>query len=309
VDAPPSRQQADACFVGFGRSGSNSLRAFMEAHAAIDWRRDLRMLLRADGDGYPAQAKPFAQAPCGVDFFEWYALGVFRYDLADGEWDHLRYEIPGRTQDPRFRVDPTAACERLQGVLPGTRIILLIREQADWLAASYRAQVANMPPGQGRFSDYLACTEGLIHLQAAQYDRVLELYTDRFGKDRVHLILSEALRQDPDAVLGGLCAFLQVPPLERRLPLQRNAGPLPALVRLHRSLARVPGEPRLARWLGSWVRRRPGGWAAFTGLRALGGPQIGSAQERESLRGRFRESNRRAASLSGLDLAAYGYCV
>ena len=298
---PRAMPVPSVCLVGMGRSGSNSLRAFFDAHPQIAWRRHLRSLLFDDGRGLDGGEAFDAGATCTVDVFEWYCLGNFRYGLEPDVWPKLRFETPGTLEDDRFRLDPAEAADRLHEALPRARILFVLREQADWLLANYRAHALHLPRGRASFDDFLQSVEGLILQEAGHYDRVLQLYLDRFEAESVHVVQSEAFRQDPEAVLAALAAFLGVEPIPMPEPPRSNAGAPPALVWAHRAALGIPGERRLARWISGHVRRRGTGWAdlvpRWLGKRVA---PFASSEQLGALRDRYAESNRRTAELADL---------
>lgn len=205
---------------------------------------------------------------------------------------------------------------RLARLMPEARILITIREQISAIASTYMQYLrrGGTKPPERFFTDPAVAGYSAFDPVHFEYDRLLAHYVDLFGADRVHVETNEALAREPEAVAARLAAFVGRPvpeavdtgrvapsapetaaPMLRRLNYLRN-GPVSnaTIVDLGRfGLLLYQGAAKLytlraARDQKS--KRRP--------VRTVAKAQFG---------GRFAESNRRLAALTGarLDLGKY----
>jgi len=98
--------------------------------------------------------------------------------------------------------------ERLRGLMPRARIVLVVRRQ-DEMLRSVHAQYVN-EGGTRPLREFVergveGCRFSLRHLE---YDRLAGCYVDLFGQDRVWIVPYEHLRAQREEFLDGLCEFL-----------------------------------------------------------------------------------------------------
>jgi hypothetical protein len=98
--------------------------------------------------------------------------------------------------------------ERLRRLMPGARIVLVVRRQ-DEMLRSIHAQYVNeggtRPLREFVEREVEGCRFSLRHLE---YDRLAGCYGELFGQDRVWIVPYEYLRAQRDRFLDGLCEFL-----------------------------------------------------------------------------------------------------
>ena len=78
-------------------------------------------------------------------------------------------------------VDPDEAASRLHAAYPNAKVLMVIREQAEWLNSAYKYSINELPAGQRSFADYCETPYGNVLLQAGHYDETIRAYIDIFG--------------------------------------------------------------------------------------------------------------------------------
>jgi hypothetical protein len=119
---------------------------------------------------------------------------------------------------PSYLADPVAI-DRMAAVIPGTRLVAILRDPVDrayshyWMERargrerrSFEQAVADeragvVDPGRADRADYLA---------RGRYLPQLEAVCERFPRDRLTVLVFDDLRDRPTATYAGLCRFLAV---------------------------------------------------------------------------------------------------
>ncbi|MGP1271992.1 MAG: sulfotransferase family protein [Phycisphaerales bacterium] len=195
------------------------------------------------------------------------------------------------------------------------RVLVTIREQRGMLLSLYRQLLRSGQP--------LTLTEAIgtgneppgwsspIRPEYLRYDLLVSHVMERVGESSVLVLPMEWLREDPAAYMRRLFAFCGVP--EDGAPVMESEneglGALTATVlrrfswfgRPNPISPRASGAMRLKRAIGYRLDRAlPRSWSR-------GVEQRWREEIRQRVAGMYGESNRRLASLTGLDLARYGY--
>lgn len=166
--------------------------------------------------------------------------------------------------------------ERIHRDLPGVRLVVMVR---DPVARAHSEHAHSVTGGweDEPFERALELEGGRLRGEAermvadptyhslhhahhayvarGRYVEQLETLERVFGRDRLHVIDSDALFADSGPALQSLFAFLGVPPWQPPKLHNLNARPRPALpADLHARLSAgfAPYDERLAQWLG-WV--------------------------------------------------------
>lgn len=112
------------------------------------------------------------------------------------------------------RADRVAIAGRLHHLFPQASVILVVRNQLTALASLYAYVVGGMPEPPS-FRDWLdhhgRATVPGRGLDLFDYAALIRLYTERFGSDRVHVLLYEDLVRDRAAFLRQICRVLRLP--------------------------------------------------------------------------------------------------
>ena len=206
------------------------------------------------------------------------------------------------------------SARRLASVLPDADVLLLIRNQPEMLLAAY-AQYVN-EGGSASFSRFTTGdVEGpVFELESLEYHRLLEIYVDLFGGERVCVFPYEHLRNEPTAFLDELHRRYGADLGElstRRVNVSLSPAGLAVLRTWNRLFRATAFNPSPA------LRPLPGGRRVRNSLqmhidpvlRQLV-PEAVTAGRLRSARGicaRYAAGNRRVEELTGWDLGALGY--
>lgn len=299
-----ARRPPDVVFIGLYRAGSTTLRAYFDRHPGIVWTRQAQRFLAADAldddRPYPSSVPDDAEGKCFIDVFEGVAIG---YVFAPGhEWARVGF-VPGAPIDRRIvHPDPVAMARRVHAKAPDVKILLMIRNQIDWLRSGFIHHLHFVPPRARRFSDFLNTLEGKCALFAALYHQTIGAYYEVFGRQRVKVLLLEAMAADMAGALRDLCAFLGVEYLEE-LPecSEWNQGRGLAAARAFAFLSRQGLGDGTAERLAAGVARL----APLAG--GLLERDLVSPDEKAMLRAFYAASNYHTVRLTGLDLGRHGY--
>ena len=218
---------------------------------------------------------------------------------------------------------PAALVERLHAAVPEGRIILVLRNQWDYLESMYAYRVMSLGLEVRSFNRYLKSNLRKSLLQTLAYDRLVSAYRSSYGEGNVLVLLQEQLESDSAEFVARLCGFLQVemPALSesRRVNMTSRA---PAVLRLHR-LLNLPGRgaTNTVRFLGGYrasrvVRRTYSRIKERIAAPLTLGRSQGSRERLvvdQAVRNAIDEAigpvNRRLQTLLSEDLVAHGYHV
>jgi len=254
----PVPAKADVLYIGYPKAASVFIGKFLENHpeVTIDHNQIALLLVpHSPADLSPDAAKPcrgkihvsrdegFAESLCVTGSIEnWH-----RYRYIPGAWDRVKGDI---------LVDPGEASSRLHTAHPDAKVLMVIREQTDWLNSIYKYSINELPAAQRSFADYCATPYGSVLLQAGYFDRTIRAYADTFGSTRVCVLCYEDIVEAPERFVARLCAFIGIS--ERPLPQRReneSHAQIARLLRLLPSIGRLPRKakdaikPRVARLL------------------------------------------------------------
>lgn len=213
--------------------------------------------------------------------------------------------------------DALDIADRLRGLLPMARILIVIREQITMISSIYKQYVRiggvrsfahySMPGRDGRIP--------FFNWRSYEYDLLIDYYRSLFGKSQVHILLFEDLQRDPEGFFRSIADIAGVD-FPKGFDPRRvvNPGIPDRLVEYQRRLnfftPTVPSSsvrdpnplqtPAL-RWLASVALRLCPGNGRYSEKSLL-------LQEVAALVGnRYRPSNLRLSRLLGRDLASLGY--
>lgn len=110
-------------------------------------------------------------------------------------------------------VDPFVVAANLKQAYPNAKILIIIRNQFDYLLSLYKYRVAIKGEESRSLEKFLNEEGGLGLFDKLEYDRIVKRYQSLFGKENVLVLPVELLRSDPEAFNAGIFAFLNVPPV------------------------------------------------------------------------------------------------
>jgi hypothetical protein len=209
--------------------------------------------------------------------------------------------------------------DRLHATFPSAHVLIVIRRQPEMILSAYKQYVREggaqpldrylHPPRRGR------ARVPQFSLGFFEYDRLIRCYHELFGSAAVLVLPFESLGPDPVAFvarissLAGVAAPASVPDGRRNVGL--SGVSVGAKRRFNFWFARdavnpaAPFDwPRVAHGVRVRIDRvdskLPAGWRTRSDRRL-------EAAVRAETEGRYADSNRRTAELTGLDLASFGY--
>ena len=236
---------ADVIYVGYPKAASTFVSRFLENHPEVTIDRDLLTpLLHAPSilDASTAislREKPFpnkvhvsvdemvAVSVCLISEEKWRG-----YRLVPGAWDQIKDEVV---------LDPAASALRLRKIHSRARVLLLIREQADWLHSAYKHFIRHLPGNQRTFADFCATPQGIAMLQAGHFDQTIRAYIDVFGSQRVRVLRFEDIVGAPHRFAAQLCAFIGIS--EKPIPQRRENESNAQVARIRRRFPMVDRWP------------------------------------------------------------------
>ncbi len=191
---------------------------------------------------------------------------------------------------------------RIKAKVPDARILIVLRNQIDWLRSSFLHHIFFLPPKSRTFGDFLNTLEGKSAAFAGLFHQTIAAYYDKFGRENVHVMLLEELSANVAEPLGRLCGFLGVSYVEYHPDEgEQNRGKGTAAARAISLISKWGVPDRHAERLGGLARL----------LAPMLGPVLDrdaiSPKERALLRAFYAASNYHTARLTGLDLRRYGY--
>lgn len=222
----------------------------------------------------------------------------------------------GGRPEVRFRT-----AERLHAAFPNGKVIVVVRNQFDYLLSVYAYRVLLRGMESRSLPAYLADRYDMLS-ESLQYDRLIRRYVELFGKDRVLCLLYEEMAADRRSFVSRMLEFMGLPEVEfddRRvnestrsrwvvdinralnLPLDRTLGAL--------RRGKAISHQRYLDLARPYFRLKDK--AVNPALRRLAARDRSRLELGEEWRARLtpvlRESNRRLASLIGADLTTYRY--
>ena len=107
-------------------------------------------------------------------------------------------------------VDPITIAQNLKQAFPNAKIMIVIRNQLDYLRSMYTFRVAIKGYEYRSFKRFLSEEGEKGILDHLEYDRLIEYYIELFGRERVLVLPMEHLRTSPDKFLAELAGFMEV---------------------------------------------------------------------------------------------------
>ena len=190
------------------------------------------------------------------------------------------------------------ACKIAQNIYeynPHSKVVFVVRDQVSMIDSLYFNYVRN--GGFLTFKELVndICFEGHLVREKLEYHRLIELYLEYFGRDRVLVVPYEEFRLSPASFLARIAAFLDVQMFssyETDLLINKK------LARGERDVMRVLGR---AGFNPDWSRQ----------LRKVGRilPSKGALAVPTEFLTIWAKSNRMLERLLGIDLDSYGYLI
>lgn len=298
--------------IGYHKTGTTWLQRRLFASAELGYRR---IRLTQDGvDLYRVHDFDFDAARCRADM----AAKIERCEREGVIPVISMMRLSGNPHSGGY--DSRSLADRIAEVFPNARVLVVIREQRSMILSTY-AQYVKMG-GPCSLSTYLLAPDDSrrpgFRFEQFRYDRLVAHYQRRFGKERLLVETYERFRDAPQPFAERVAAFAggkAPPPEAEEEVLNRSLGPLAlSLLRWLNPFVNPDSlngwSPYASLWLNKPARLLVDGVDRLTPERAKAAIQ---RRWRERIaaetEGRYEESNRRTAELTGLDLARLGYRV
>ena len=214
--------------------------------------------------------------------------------------------------------DTPALADRLHDVYPAAKVLIVIREQRQIIASTYKQYVR--VGGVCRPSRYFSPPQDpripLFSFEYFDYHRLIKYYYGLYGRESVLVLPFEAFLKTGDDFVARICRFAGVAPVQGlpyHVTLKGAASPFVRTLTRWRNMVSEPTSinvhtlpvPIARRCLTAVARLDPAVPAPVQArlersLRTYIDRQVGH---------RYRASNRITAELTGLDLGALGYDV
>jgi hypothetical protein len=234
--------KADVLYIGYPKAASTFLVGFLQSHPQITVDQfQLSHLLQPTAGTLAIGEKPHAdklhvskdenvaESVCVVgDLKNWQ-----RYLYVPDAWDRVKNDIV---------VDPAEVALRLYKVHPEAKVLIVIREQADWMQSVYKFVMSQLPWNRRSFIDYCTTPSGIVQLRAGHFDQVIQAYIDVFGNSRVGVLRFEEIARVPKRFVAELCHFIGVS--ERALPQRRENETHAQVARIQRFFPFIEQLPR-----------------------------------------------------------------
>jgi hypothetical protein len=220
--------------------------------------------------------------------------------------------------------DSKEIADRLASVFPGSRVLMVVREQRSMIVSTYKQYVREggalsptkfMTPPTSR-----SMRIPWFDFRHFEYDRLLAYYRSLFGPEAVLALTYEQFVADPRTFVAEIARFAGKPLSEEALDSLRfdrktNPGPPATAIAARRMLNGIgvcsdlnPAPP-----LSSPVFWRLGKRIDRLSLAPRQTVEREEAKLRRAVEevvgDRYADSNRRTAELTGVDLTAYGWMV
>lgn len=300
-------RQPDVIFIGVYKAGTTFIRGYFSQHPQIAWSRNAQHFLQREAEVSEYRPEPSGadDAKVFVDMFEGVALGYsFSHLVNDTTWPQLGFE-PGRPiREEELTCGHKDIAERIRNTVPGAKILLVLRNQIDWLRSNYIHHIFFMNSGQRTFLDFLNTLEGKCAAYAGHFDQTVSAYFDLFGRENVHVLLMEHLETVPEQTMQPLCAFLGVDYVVPQVREEaKNTGKGTGAGNAIAMLSRLGLGDNAIRSLARMAK------PAHSLADRLFARDVISPQQARMLAAVYAASNSRTQRLTGLDLAGAGYPV
>jgi hypothetical protein len=236
--------KADVLFIGYPKAASTYVHRFLESHPEVTIDHNhVTPLVRPQaipgtlvvGDKpfpnkiHVSRDESIAESVCVIgELKNWQ-----EYKYVPGAWDRVKDHIV---------VDPGEMALRLHKFHPCAKILVLIRDQSDWLQSAYKYSLSRLPSTQRTFVDYCNTPYGMVFLKAGHFDQTIAAYIKVFGNHRVKVLRFENIVSAPKQFAAELCSFIGIS--ERPIPQRRENATHAQMVKIQRLFPLIERLPR-----------------------------------------------------------------
>lgn len=203
-----SSRLPDFLVVGAMKCGTTSLHYYLSCHPQIgvSTTKELNYFV---GDDPPADSDLVTNWWRGE---AWYASRFPGGKPVCGE-------VSPAYCDGRWR---DVAAERIRRTVPGVRLVLLVREPLARLRSHYRMALGNLEIAPVSFAEFVSKPEYDRYRAHSRYGSQITCLLERFPREQLLVVESEALAIDREATLARIFAHLGADPSFRCLGFRRR---------------------------------------------------------------------------------------
>lgn len=216
--------------------------------------------------------------------------------------------------------DRTMLCRRIKAVFPSALILICIREQRSMIMSNYMQYLhyGGWHTLDGYINPQCDARQPALDLQFWAYHRLISLYLEVFGSERVLVLPYEELAESPNHFINKIREFAALPPQECSIDARAVNVRKPhfSSYRLRRlGSLRFPSSTNA--FFPSVLGRRTANFVDSTVRSAVDRLTPNALEVRTRLalehrvdrltKGYFTASNRTTQDLTGLNLGRYGY--
>lgn len=215
-------RKPDAVLIGYRKSGTTFLRNFFTSHPQISWAREGEFFITCKDtenteaiNQYLSKFENLPESEVLIDMNENLTLSnVLGKDKQQYWPDKDRY-IPNKSLNyNNIYIDVEGVAQKIKSVLPDAKVMLVIRNQVDWLLSSYLYDMLLLPSRERNFQSYLSTITGKMKLYTGQYDQLISSYFNVFGRENVKVIVFEELVKETSAIFRSIESFLNIDPCD-----------------------------------------------------------------------------------------------
>lgn len=287
----PAQLLPNFLLIGAMKAGTTSLYHYLKAHEQVFMPGSKEL------DFFVAEANWLR----GMDWYrrQFSAAGGAR---ARGEASTTYTQYPTHDGVP----------ERIAQVLPGVRLVYVIRDPVERIRSHYQHLVMT---GVEKCPPQVAVLENPIYLACSRYAMQLERYLDHFPRDQILIVTSETLKTERVTTVQQVYEFLRVDSAsvpevlgtEFYRTAQRPTYPR-AVLRARRFATRHMVKSRFARTFAETVlARRPGGGVSAGASESEAADQVLDQHLRRQLADLLREDLARLRRYMPADFDGWGY--
>lgn len=201
----------DYIYIGYPKAASSYIRQYLTKHPDIYWDRNARKYLydtevSGNDEGKEKRTKG---KKIYVSMNEKLAMSIYSEDFK--LWVKNKY-CEDKWSDIKSvsSFEPKIIAKKIKCKFPECKILIVIREQSDWLDSLYRMYISSMPNNKRTFIDFCSMPIGRILLNSGFYDYLISEYIKVFGKENVLIMEYEKLKSFPEGFLRQLCCYLNI---------------------------------------------------------------------------------------------------
>jgi hypothetical protein len=254
-DARVAQRRPDFLLIGEAKCGTTTLWQILSRHPRVFFPQEKELHFFSSYAAFPQHGR-----------LETGGLEAYLHHFAPAEDDQVCGEAT-----PNYLFD-VGACDRIESVVPGARLVVILRDPVARAWSHYWHQVRRGRERLG-FEEALAAEDQRLargdldeeshfsYRSRGRYIEGLRRYERRFSREQLCVVFMEDLRSDPDTVTRRVCAHLGLASVE----------PAAAAALPHANRARYPRWPRLDAFTRSLRSRAEAlGPGAGRAVRAIG---------------------------------------